>query len=82
VKDRKEKIDFLDLVIPLVCVYMAFLCGYTYFSNHDLDASFKSVAILFSCSFFFSYGLFSFFRDLKLFGIVWMLKSFRKFFKK
>ena len=77
----KEKITFLDLVIPLCFIYMSFLCGYTYFSKHGLEPNINTALVLFSCSFFFMYGVFAFIRDCKLFGIIWIIKSFRKLFK-
>ena len=78
---KKNKIEFLDLVIPLVLVYASFLCAYSYFSSHPINDSFQSIMVLSSCSFFFTYGLFAFLRDTKLFGIIWVIKSFGKFTK-
>ena len=79
--EGNNKLEFLDLVIPLCLVYGAFICGYAYFTTHEIDGSVESVAVMFFCSFFFTYGVICFFRDLQMFGLLWVIRKIRNFGK-
>lgn len=71
---NKSKIRFLDMVIPLVTVYTAFICFWSYFIKGTPKGGVFDVIIVFMCSFFFVYGLLSFRRDVVRYGV-------RNFFK-
>lgn len=76
-KTKTEKrIDFLDLVIPFCFVYMSALCAWSYFDGpKDIEGTPMDMVVISSCSFFFVYGVLAFLRDLRLFGIKWMIKN-------
>lgn len=80
---ERGKITFIDLVIPLSCIYMSGLLFWSYFiDDGSRDSPFMDVIIIGVCSGFFVYGVIAFFRDLKLFGFKWMLKSWKKLINK
>jgi hypothetical protein len=78
---EKDKITFLDLVLPFCSVYIAFLLIFTYFGKTHNGSSVMDMLVIFTSSAFFMYGIMAFLRDLKLFGFKWMLTSWRKLFK-
>ena len=77
-----NKITFNDLIIPIVCIYTAGLLIYSYFNPGNTgEDSFMEAVVIFTASGFFVYGVLAFFRDLKLFGLVWIIKSFTRWTK-
>lgn len=77
----KRKISFLDLVVPFICIYVAFLLIWAYYVDGKPKGDFMEALVIFTASGFFVYGVLAFFRDLHLFGFEWMLKSWRKWTK-
>jgi hypothetical protein len=79
---EKPKIEFLDLVFPLIFIYTSFLIGWTYF---DLGGKGRNewmdVAVLSMCSFFFTYGFITFLINTRAFGLVWLYSKLKQFFK-
>jgi len=76
--ESKDKITFLDLVIPLCWIYVSGLLFWAYFfDDGNRSSPFLDVLVIFVCSTFFVYGVFVFFRDLYRMGIVWIIKSWR-----
>lgn len=76
-----NKITFLDLVIPLVCIYTSGLVFHSYFYSDGLkDNPIVDVVVIFFTSTFFCYGLFAFSRDVYHMGLKGVLKNLK--FKK
>lgn len=76
-----KKIDFLDIVIPFCLVYISGLSFHIYFIKGRPDGNFGDIITLTIISFVFVYGLIALVRDFKMFGIKWMITSWRKIFK-
>jgi len=75
---KKEKITYLDLVIPLVCIYSSGLFFWSYFLKEPSDNNpFLDIFVIFTTSTFFTYGVFAFIRDISRFGIKWIIKSWK-----
>lgn len=77
----KEKINILDLVFPLCIMYLCVICFQAYFLGGVERGGVMDAIVLTLLSFVFMYGLIALVRDLKLFGIRWMITSWRKIFK-
>lgn len=67
---------FLGLVIPLVMIYTASICLWSYFGIKGKETGTLDVLIIFLLSFLLIYGIKSLLMDLKMFGICWTLKNF------
>lgn len=81
-KKEKQKLDILDFVFPFTVMYMCWICFRAYFLGENERNSVMDAIVLTIISFVFMYGLISIIRDLRLFGIRWMITSWRKIFKK
>lgn len=76
--NEDNKITFLDLVFPLVFIYLSGLFFWVYFIKPiDYTNPILDVIVIFITSTFFCYGVLAFVRDLKQ-GFKYILRSFRK----
>ena len=74
----KDKITFLDLVFPLVFIYVSGLIFWAYFiKTQDYSNPILDVVVIFITSTFFCYGVLAFIRDLKN-GLKHILKNFTR----
>jgi uncharacterized membrane protein YesL len=80
-KNDKEQFDILDLLFPVLSVYVTWLCFNSYYIENTPEGTLFDVILLTIISFIFFYGVMAIVRDLKLFGVRWMLTSWRKIFK-
>ena len=80
-EENEDKIDVLDLVFPVLAVYVCWLCFHSYFIENTPEGTLFDVILLTIISFVWFYGVIAIIRDLKLFGWKWMLTSWRKIFK-
>ena len=78
----RKKITFLDLVIPFVWIYLAFLCFWSYFINGNPKHNWVDVVIIATVAFCFVYGVMSLLRDVKGIGVLWFFTFWRDIFKK
>lgn len=76
---EKEKITFLDIVIPVCSIYISGLLFWGYFiDDGDRSHPFLDVIVIFISSTFFVYGVFSFIGDLMRYDPHWIIKSWWK----
>lgn len=78
---ENEKIDILDFVFPVCSVYVCWLCFNSYYIENTPEGTLFDVILLTIISFIFFYGVMAIIRDIKVFGIRWMLTSWKKIFK-
>ena len=72
----KDRITYLDLVIPLVVIYTTGLIFWAYFiKTDDFSNPILDVVVIFLTSTFFCYGVLAFFRDLKRLGFIKFIKN-------
>lgn len=78
----KNKIEFLDIIIPFSFIYTSVICFKSYFIDSTPKGSILDIVILTSISFVFMYGVIALIRDFRMFGWRWMIKSWRHIHKK
>lgn len=73
-----NKITFLDLVFPLILIYVSALIFWAYFiKTNDYTNPILDVVVIFITATFFCYGVLAFIRDLRQ-GFKYILRNFRK----
>lgn len=65
----------------IMFIYIALVCGWLYINDDDDINNFFSAIILMTISIFFVYGLYSLYRDLRLFGWKWIINTFKELWK-
>lgn len=80
-KNEKEKFDLLDFIFPVLSVYVCWLCFHAYYIENTPEGTLFDIILLTIISFIFFYGCMAICRDFKMFGIRWMLTSWKNIFK-
>ena len=62
----------------IMFIYIALVCGWLYINDKSEINNLLSSIILMTISIFFTYGVYSLYRDIKLFGWKWIIKTFKE----